>query len=82
MNHAHCRCGRRKKGIKPAKIEIEIDRQTSEGAAWQTAFSVTVNLGPGLTRREQIILYNSARHCEVHKLLDGEIEVGYELGDA
>jgi hypothetical protein len=40
---------------------------------------VCVDLGPGLSRREQIILFNSARHCEVHKLLDGEIEVAYEL---
>jgi hypothetical protein len=32
-----------------------------------------------LTRREQIILFNSARHCEVHKLLGGEMSMAYEL---
>jgi hypothetical protein len=60
---------------------VQIDRQTNEGTTWQTAFSVHVDLGVGLTRREQIILFNSARHCEVHKLLDGEINVKYELGE-
>ena len=30
-------------------------------------------------RREQAILYNSARRCEVHKLLTGEIGFEYQL---
>ena len=67
------------KGIAPQKIEVQIERQTSEDATWQTAFSVRIDLGPGLTRREQIILFNSARHCEVHKLLKGEIKTTYKL---
>jgi hypothetical protein len=67
------------KGINPKKIEVQIDRRTSEGATWKTAFSVQVDLGPGLARREQIILFNSARHCEVHKILGGEIEADYQL---
>jgi uncharacterized OsmC-like protein len=69
------------KGIEPAKIEVQIDRTTNEGAVWETALSVQVDLGTGLTQREQIILFNSARHCEVHKLLGGAITVAYELGE-
>jgi hypothetical protein len=58
---------------------VQIDRQTQEGRPWQTRFQVQVNLGAGLTRREQIILFNSARRCEVNKLLNGEIAFEYRL---
>jgi hypothetical protein len=58
---------------------VEIERDTVEGIHWQTNFAVRVDLGPGLTRREQAILFNSARRCEVHKLLDGKIGMMYEL---
>ena len=58
---------------------MQIERKTKEGQSWQTRFEVQVDLGAGLTRREQIILYNSARRCEVHKLLDGEMTFHYQL---
>ncbi len=38
-----------------------------------TRFVSHLDLGEGLTSREQRILLNSARHCEVHKMLQGEI---------
>jgi hypothetical protein len=50
-----------------------------QGRAWQSSFVVQVDLGTGLTRREQAILYNSARGCEVHKLLSGEMAFDYRL---
>lgn len=56
-----------------------IRRETAEGRAWQTRFDVQIDLGEGLTRRERIILYNSARRCEVNKLLNGEIAFDYQL---
>ena len=38
-----------------------------------TRFVSHLDLGEGLAPREQRILYNSARNCEVHKMLRGEI---------
>lgn len=61
---------------------MQIERQTVEGLVWQTHLAVRVDLGAGLTRRERAILFNSARRCEVHKLLDGEIEMDYELEES
>lgn len=61
------------------QIEATIDRQTNEVRPWQTAFTIRVDLGEGLTRRERTILFNAARGCEVHKLLDGEITFEYAL---
>ena len=58
---------------------MQIQRTTKEGQSWQTQFQVQVDLGEGLTRREQIILFNSARRCEVNKLLNGEIRFDYQL---
>ena len=49
--------------------------------AWQSRFVVKIDLGAGLSRRERIILFNSARRCEVHKLLSGEIGFDYRLSD-
>jgi sulfur carrier protein ThiS len=70
------------KGITPAQIAVAIERQTVEGAAWQTDFVVDIDLGPGLGRRDRIILFNSARRCEVHKLISGEIAFEYRLSGA
>jgi hypothetical protein len=56
---------------------VDVLRQTDEGTPWRTRFVVSLDLGAGLTRREQAILYNSARKCEVHKLLSGELEFEY-----
>ncbi len=58
---------------------MQIQRKTEEGQSWQTQFEVQVDLGAGLTRREQIILFNSARRCEVNKLLNGEMTFDYQL---
>ena len=67
------------KGIEPQALGVQIRRQTVEGTRWQTAFIVEVDLGQGLSRREQGILFNSARHCEVHKLLTGAMTFDYRL---
>jgi hypothetical protein len=69
------------KGIEPQRIDVQIERQTIEDAPWQTAFAIDIDLGEGLSRRERVILFNSARHCEVHKLLDGEVGFDYRLVD-
>jgi hypothetical protein len=49
---------------------------------WHTSFAVQLDLGRGLTRREKAILFNSARRCEVHKLLTGELRFDYGLLEA
>ena len=67
------------KDITVERIEATIDRRTEESRPWQTAFVVRVDLGEDLTRRERAILFNAARGCEVHKLLDGEISFEYAL---
>ena len=67
------------KGISPQTLGVQVHRQTVEGAPWQTTFAIELDLGTGLTRREKAILYNSARRCEVHKLLTGEMDFEYRL---
>jgi hypothetical protein len=67
------------KGISPERVDVQVQRETEEGRPWQTRFAVRVDLGEGLTRRERIILFNSARQCEVNKLLNGEIAFAYQL---
>ena len=57
---------------------MQLERSTEEGQDWHTQFEVRIDLGEGLTRRERIILLNSARRCEVHKLLNGEITFDYQ----
>jgi uncharacterized OsmC-like protein len=67
------------KGIAPERIDVQIRRQTREDLSWQTLFVVQVDLGQGLTRRERVLLFNSARRCEVRKLLNGEMTFDYQL---
>ena len=67
------------KDIAVERIEATIDRQTEEDRPWKTTFAIRVDLGEGLARRERAILFNAARGCEVHKLLDGEMRFTYAL---
>lgn len=68
------------KGIQPDKLEVQVDAVTdvTEGGQ-RTRFSSTIDLGQGLSDREVKILFNSARQCEVHKLLGGQIEFEEKL---
>jgi uncharacterized OsmC-like protein len=68
------------KGIQVEKLEAQVDAVTdvTEGGQ-RTKFSTVIDLGQGLTDREIKILFNSARHCEVHKLLGGRIEFEEKL---
>ena len=67
------------KSISPQRIDVQIRRTTVESQPWRTQFGVQVDLGEGLTRREQIILFNAARRCEMNKLLNGEMTFDYQL---
>jgi hypothetical protein len=65
------------KGIKPEKIDVQVERHTIVGFPWRTSFQVYLDLGKGLTPREHAILSNSARKCEVYKLMTGAVEFSY-----
>lgn len=68
------------KGITLGKLAISVESRTDlidRSAA--TRFSSRVELDEGLTARERRILFNSARLCEVHKMLRGKITFEEEL---
>jgi uncharacterized OsmC-like protein len=68
------------KNIQVEKLEARIETTIDESHShWQSHFDVQVDLGSGLGKRERVILFNSARYCEVHKLLSGEIGFNYQL---
>ena len=69
------------KAIEVQRIDVQIRRRSVEGRSWQTSFEIDVDLGAGLGRRERVLLFNAARHCEVHKLLGGEMSFDYHLRD-
>jgi len=70
------------KGIALDKIDVQVKRETVEGTPWRTSFAIQINCagppGEELSHREQIILFNSAHRCEVHKLLSGEMKMDYQ----
>ncbi|WP_373498277.1 hypothetical protein [Desulfococcus sp.] len=52
---------------------------TETGNAPKTRFDVIIDVGSSLSIRERAILFNSARRCEVAKILLGKIDVAYAL---
>ena len=63
------------KGMTLDKLEVQVETRVEEAGRHQrTTFVTATDLGLGLTERERRILFNSARRCEVHKLLRGSIE--------
>ena len=40
---------------------------------------VKIDLGKGLSKREQMVPFNAARSCEVRKILSGETTFDYKL---
>jgi len=70
------------KGIKVGAIEAYVKPQIEETREGMCArFISYIHIGERLTKREQTILLNSARHCEVHKLLSGKIEFEVTLAE-
>jgi hypothetical protein len=61
------------KGIRFTQLAVSVEGHTGfVGLGASTRFVSLLDLGEGLTPREQRILFNSARRCEVHKMLGGE----------
>ena len=70
------------KGIKVSRLSATVQGLTEfVGLGANTRFVTDLDLGAGLSSRERAILYNSARHCEVHKMLRGKIEFEDNLED-
>jgi hypothetical protein len=63
------------KKISMEKLEVRVGCLTGNGASPSTRFTVKIDAGSGLTQRERAILFNSARHCEVGKILTGAIDI-------
>jgi uncharacterized OsmC-like protein len=62
------------KGIEITRLAASVEGRTEfVGRGTATHFVSEIDLGEGLTPREQRILYNSAKQCEVHKMLRGEL---------
>ena len=69
-----------KKDIQVERLEAQVTTTVGEShPTWESRFDVRIDLGAGLSKRERIILFNSARLCEVHKLLSGKISFNYAL---
>jgi len=69
------------KKIKLDVVNVLIDYAIQTGKSWSTRFGIRIDLGNKLSPRERTILFNSARGCEVSKLLSGENRFNYELAD-
>jgi hypothetical protein len=62
------------KGMRPAHLAAVVESRTDFGGlATATHFVSRLDLGEGLSPREQRILFNAARQCEVHKMLRGSV---------
>jgi len=67
------------KGIRFDRAAVHIERHISEGKSWSTDFRIGIELGDHLTPRERKILFNSARLCEVNKMLSGRFNFDYRI---
>ena len=62
-------------------VDVRINYEIHAGRSWSTCSDIRIDLGKKLTPRERTILFNSARGCEVSKLLSGENKFKYELAN-
>jgi uncharacterized OsmC-like protein len=65
------------KGMALADVEARLDYHTDSNG--QTEFQVALQLDAGLSKRERQILYQSAKLCEVGKLLKSEVTIDYRV---
>ncbi len=61
--------------LRDTYLALEYHRNSNDG----TRFEVTLNLDDHLTDRERKILYQSARICEVGKILKSDVQIDYRL---
>lgn len=65
------------KKITMQKLDVQVGCITENGTSPSTRFKVGIDVGAGLTHRERAILFNSARTCEVGKILAGPIDIEF-----
>jgi len=65
------------KGIEVGGLETEVEIEPGEEGG---RVRVVLQLREGLTEREEKILLNSARYCEVGKFLEGPVSLEIVLG--
>lgn len=56
-------------------------RNSMKNGPLETHFEIEIEIEGSLTKREKIILFNSARKCDVSELLSGKFEFDYRLSD-
>ncbi|MDO9546975.1 MAG: hypothetical protein Q7J07_09555 [Pelolinea sp.] len=61
------------------KTEVHIERTTHTDDPEFTQFNIELVLDGEFDKREKIILFNSARNCDVSKILAGKICFQYQL---
>jgi uncharacterized OsmC-like protein len=67
------------KKMKLETIEVNV-RGVSDGLNNRIkAFRVDIDIDGHLTEREQKILFNSSKSCEISKMLYGQTEISYQL---
>lgn len=67
------------KGIALGDSDIHLDYVQQKIGG--TRFQVVLKLDDQLTSRERKILYQSARICEVGKIIKGDVQIDYDLLD-
>ncbi|MFH2132275.1 MAG: hypothetical protein ABIK68_18000 [bacterium] len=55
------------------QVRLHLDQQ----AQWKSGFSIDIKLDAHLTQREEAILFNTAKSCEVLKMLSGSMAFGF-----
>ena len=67
------------KGIKLKDVEVRIQRESDNNNGGRTSFYIEIDLMGELDDREKVLLFNSARKCDVTKILAGDIGFQYKL---
>ena len=53
--------------------------KTADKTSQSTFTSINIGIGGKLDRRERVILFNSARSCEIAKMLSEPIDFNYHM---
>jgi len=60
-------------------LEAQVQLHSSDGSKSITVLFVEIDIAGNLTDRERRILYNSARSCEISKILGDKVDIRYQL---
>jgi uncharacterized OsmC-like protein len=60
-------------------LEVQIAKISRRNIQIEICFEIDIMIAGALTKREKILLFNSARKCDVGELLSGKFEFDYRL---